>query len=339
MRPHANLSLRRYCSTVSKGGKLLQQSLKHALSVGGVALCLAVVGGQGAAAQSLEVLGFRPFFGQPSRELKVEVRPVARPLDALPDGHPAFGRRRIAEVWLVEPTGRYDHGVLGDAIEAGGLLVRLRDGSERRFSLPEDQVFEDLRPRLADLDRDGEDEIIVVRSSLDHGAVLAVYGLVDGPDGDDRLQLVAEGPGNLTAHRWLNPVGAADFDGDGVVEVAYVETPHIGGILRILSLRDGKLVEEASWAGFSNHLIGSREIGLSAILDFDEDGLPEIFLPSARRRSLRVLRYKDGEISLIGRDFYDAQIVGDFRLEDLDGNGMDEVIFRLDDGHEVRLYR
>lgn len=334
MRPQANLTLRRCCSTVSKGGKLLRQSLKHTLSVGGVALCLAPAAGQGAAAQSLEALGFRPFFGQPSRELKVEVRPVARPADALPDGHPAIGYRRIAEVWLVEPTERYDHGVLGDAIEAGGLLVRLRDGGERRLTLPEDQVFEDLRPRLADLNRDGEDEIIVVRSSIYQGAVLAVYGLVD-----DRLQLVAEGPGNLTAHRWLNPVGAADFDGDGVVEVAYVETPHIGGILRILSLRDGKLVEEASWAGFSNHLIGSREIGLSAILDFDEDGLPEIFLPSARRRSLRVLRYKDGEISLIGRDFYDAQIVGDFRLLDLDGNGMDEVIFRLDDGNEVRLYR
>ena len=80
-------------------------------------------------------------------------------------------------------------------------------------------------------------------------------------------------------------------------------------------------------------------LGLSAILDFDEDGYPEIFLPSARRRSLRVLRYKDGEIKLIGRDFYDAQIIGDFRLEDLDGNGMDEVIFHLDDGLEVRLYR
>ena len=334
MRPHPDLTLRRCFSTVSKGGKLLRRSLKQALTVGGVALCLAPAGGQGAAAQSLEALGFRPFFAQPSRELKVEVRPVARPADALPDGHPAIGRRRIAEVWLVEPTERYDHGVLGDAIEAGGLLVRLRGGGERRFSLPEDQVFEDLRPRLADLDRDGEDEIIVVRSSIYQGAVLAVYGLVD-----DRLQLVAEGPGNLTAHRWLNPVGAADFDGDGVVEVAYVETPHIGGILRILSLQDGKLVEEASRAGYSNHLIGSRELGLSAVLDFDEDGLPEIFLPSARRRSVHVLRYRDGEIKLLGRDFYDAQIVGDFRLDDLDGNGMDEVILQLDDGLEVRLYR
>lgn len=308
----------------------------NAVAVLAAAVAMAAPGG--AAAQSLESLGFRPFFAEPSSQMTVQVRPVSRPQDALPDGQPALAPRggggRIAEAWLIAPTERYDHGVLGDAVEAGGLLIRLRDGGERRFLLPETQVFEDLQPRLADLDRDGEAEILVVRSSLDRGAVLTAYGLAG-----DELRLVAEGPKHLPARRWLNPIGAADFDGDGVIEVAYVETPHIGGILRIVSLQDGVLVEEASWAGVSNHLIGSRELGLAAILDFDEDGLPEIFLPSARRRSLRVLRYKDGEIKLLGRGLYDAQIIGDFRLQDLDGNGMDEVIFQLDDGLEVRLYR
>jgi hypothetical protein len=298
----------------------------------GAALLWAAPGG--VSAQSLESLGFRPLFTEPETQVRVDFHRTSRPDDALPDGRPAFGGGRIAEAWLIAPTERYDHGVLGDAVEAGGLLVRLKDGGERQLLLPETQVFEDLEPRLADLDRDGEDEVLVVRSSLDAGAVLTVYGLVD-----DELKLIAEGPNHLPLHRWLNPIGVADFDGDGTVEVAYVETPHIGGILRILSLQDGRLVEEASWAGFSNHEIGSRELRLSAILDFDEDGYPEIFLPSARRRSLRIRRYQDGEITLLGRDFYDAQIVGNFRLEDLDGNGMDEVIFQLDDGLEVRLYR
>lgn len=288
--------------------------------------------------KSLEALGFRPLFTEPSSRVKVEVRRTARPENALSDGQPALaaggGWGRIAEAWLIEPTERYDHGALGDAVEAGGLLLRLTDGSERQLLLPDTQVFEDLRPRLADLNRDGEPEVLLVRSSLAQGAVLTAYGLVG-----DEVQLIAEGPQNLTSHRWLNPIGAADFDGDGVIEVAYVETPHIGGILRIVSLQGDRLVEEASWAGFSNHLIGTRELGLSAILDFDEDGLPEILLPSARRRSLRVMRYQDGELKLLGRSFYDAQIIGDFRLEDLDGNGMDEVIFQLDDGLEVRLYR
>lgn len=295
---------------------------------------LAVAGGGAAAAQSLESLGFRPLFTEPSPQIPIEIREVARPADALPDGQPALGFGRIAEAWLIAPTERYAHGVLGDAVEAGGLMVRLDDGSERRLMLPETQVFEDLKPRLVDLDRDGAAEILVVRASLDAGAVLTAYGLVD-----DELQLVAEGPQRLPRHRWLNPIGAADFDGDGTIEVAYVETPHLGGVLRIVSLQDGALVEEASWAGVSNHVMGSRELGLSAVLDFDEDGLPEIFVPSARRRSLRVLRYEDGEIKLLGRAFYDAQIIGDFRLQDLDGNALLDVIFQLDDGLEVRLYR
>ncbi|WP_193367982.1 VCBS repeat-containing protein [Pelagibius marinus] len=327
------------CRTPSRPSPCASKVLFAGLALLGAALFWAPPDGAAAASiKSLEALGFRPLFTEPSSRVKVEVRRTARPENALPDGQPALaaggGWGRIAEAWLIDPTERYDHGVLGDAVEAGGLLLRLTDGSERRLLLPEDQVFEDLTPRLADLDRDGEPEVLLVRSSLDHGAVLTAYGLV----GED-LKLIAEGPQNLTAHRWLNPIGAADFDGDGQIEVAYVETPHIGGILRIVSLQGDKLVEEASWAGFSNHLIGTRELGLSAILDFDEDGLPEIFLPSARRRSLRVMRYQDGELKLLGRSFYDAQIIGDFRLEDLDGNGMDEVIFQLDDGLEVRLYR
>ncbi len=309
----------------------------RALAAAAVLLALADSGAVIAQArvQSLEALGFRPFLAEPSPRLRIELRRTVRPADALPDGRPAFGFGRIAEAWLIDPTERDGGGVLGDGVEAGGLMVRLRGGGERRLLLPEDQVFVDLQPRLADLDGGGEDEILVVRMAPGEGAVLTAYGLVDG-----ELRLVAEGPRNLQAGQWLNPIGAADFDGDGVVEVAYVESPHQRrGILRIVSLQDGRLVEEASRAGYANHVFGSREQGLSAILDFDEDGLPEIFLPSARRRALHVLRYQDGEITLLGRELYDAQIIGDFRLEDLDGNGMDEVIYQLDDGLEVRLYR
>src|SRR5690606_3356641 len=209
------------CRTPSRPRRCASRKLAAA-ALAGVALVWAAPAG----GQSLETLGFRPFITEPSPTLKVELRAVVRPADALPDGQPALAPQNggSAEAWLVAPTERYDHAALGDAIEAGGLLVRLRDGGERRLLLPESEVFEDLRPRLADLDRDGESEIVVVRSSLEEGAVLAVYGLVD-----DALKLVAEWPRPLGRHRWLNPVGAADFDGDGVVEIAYVETLHHGG--------------------------------------------------------------------------------------------------------------
>ena len=298
----------------------------------GLALGLAAAGP--ARGDDLEALGFRPLIAEAGREIDIDLRAVSRPANALPDGQPALGRGAIAEVWLTEPTERYGHAVLGDGIEAGGLLVRLADGDSLTLSLPAAQVFEDLTPRLVDLDGDGRDEILVVRSSQSSGAMLVAYGLVEGA-----LREVAKGPERLTAHRWLNPVGAADFDGDGVLEVAYVETPHIGGVLRILFRQGDRLVQEAEAYGFSNHAIGSRALGLSAILDADGDGLPEILLPDARRRALRVMGFVDGALRERAALALEAQIVGDFRLKDLDGNGLGGVVIPLSGGRELRLYR
>ena len=298
----------------------------------GIVLGVAVAGPAGA--DGLEDLAFRPLVAEAGREIGIDLRAVSRPETALPDGQPALGPGAIAEVWLTEPTERYGHAVLGDGIEAGGLLVRLADGDSLTLSLPEAQVFEDLKPRLVDLDDDGRDEILVVRSSQSSGATLVAYGVVEGA-----LREAAKGPERLTAHRWLNPVGAADFDGDGVLEVAYVETPHIGGVLRILSRQGDRLVQEAEANGFSNHAIGSRALGLSAILDADGDGLPEILLPDARRRALRVMGFVDGTLRERAVFPLDTQIVGDFRLEDLDGNGLEGVVIPLSGDRELRLYR
>jgi hypothetical protein len=59
-------------------------------------------------------------------------------------------------------------------------------------------------------------------------------------------------------NRWLNPVGVADLDGDGVAEIAAVTTPHIGGVLRIYRRTGEVLAEVTSLAGFSNHEYGLR---------------------------------------------------------------------------------
>lgn len=61
------------------------------------------------------------------------------------------------------PTDRYAHGVLGDAIEWSELRI-VTDRQTYRFSLPTDRVFEDLAPRLADIDNDGGPEVIVVEA-------------------------------------------------------------------------------------------------------------------------------------------------------------------------------
>lgn len=160
--------------------------------------------------------------------------------------------------WYELPTDRYAHGVLGDAIEGGRLRVYSEDKAAdscgtKMLTLDPDHVFEDTRPRLVDLDGDGWVEIITVRSHRAKGAQLAVYREVPG---QYELELAAQTPYIGRANRWLAPVAAADLDGDGHVEIAYIDRPHLAKTLRIWRYRDGTLTEIASREGLTNHKIG-----------------------------------------------------------------------------------
>ena len=165
--------------------------------------------------------------------------------DALPDGEVVQGKGRVRRAWLVFPTDRYDHAILGDSIEAAGVRVELSSKQQLTFTLPNDSVFEDRYPRLVDLDSDGVDEIVLVRSYLDRGAALVVLKIVAG-----KLEIMAESDPIGLAHRWLNPVGSGDFDQDGMQELAAVVTPHIGGILTLYKIKGDRLVPVHRMSGF-----------------------------------------------------------------------------------------
>jgi hypothetical protein len=248
---------------------------------------------------------------------------------ALADLRIAHGHGVIAEAWFADPTTRYKHFVLGSRYEAGSLLVRLANGSLRKLTLPESSVFEDRQPRLADLDGDGVDEIVVVHSYLDRGAALAIVALRD-----DKLEIVAETPPTGSPRTWLNPAGIADFDGDGRLDIAYVQMPHALGLLRVWTLRAGKLVQIAQVPGISNHAAGSTRLGMSAVADFDGDGVADLAVPSFDRRSLRVLTFKGGAREL-SRHPLPAQAVDDFSLAA--EKGRPSVIVGLADGRRMRV--
>jgi hypothetical protein len=212
--------------------------------------------------------------------------PPAKPDNALPDGRVVSGDRDVARAWLAEPTIRYDHGILGDKIEAGSLVIETRDGKIHTLRLKTDAVFEDLEPRLADLDGDGHDEIIVVKSYLKRGSALAVVALRKG-----RYEIVAETPPLGGSHRWLNPAGIADFNGDGKTDIALVRQPHVVGELEVWAYADGYLRKAATLPGTANHIIGARALHLSAVADFDGDGIMDIALPSLDRTHLRIVSF------------------------------------------------
>lgn len=239
------------------------------------------------------------------------ILPLSLPAAAqemLPDGAIAEGMGLKA--WYATPTERYAHGILGDAIEAGSLIVE-QDGKSYRYDLPEDSVFEDLTPRIVDVDGDGTPEILTIRSYSDLGATITLFAVRDGA-----VKPVAEAAPIGTANRWLNPAGVADFDGDGAQEIAVIRTPHIGGIL-ILYGWDGasdKLVEESRRAGYSTHAIGSRALGLALATDWDSDGVTDLLLPRQDRKELVALSMAGGDFREIAAYKMRREISGDLEL-------------------------
>ncbi|WP_299656781.1 VCBS repeat-containing protein [uncultured Tateyamaria sp.] len=198
----------------------------------------------------------------------------------------------IASARYADPTDRYAHGILGDAIEWGTLELIMQDGAIRRFVLPRDHVFEDVAPRLADLDGDGTPEVLVVETDTQAGGAFAVYG----PDGK-----ITETPHIGARNRWLAPLGAADLDGDGKVEIAYIDRPHLAKTLRLWRYDAGTLTPVADLPGLTNHRIGEVDIagGIRTCT-----GRPEMILATANWSGLVAVHW-DGahfERAAIGPD-------------------------------------
>lgn len=160
---------------------------------------------------------------------------------------PLAARADVVGADYVRPVDRYHHDILGETPEWGALRLRLADGRVLRFVMPDTHIIEDTAPRLVDVDGDGDAEVIVVQTSLTQGARLTVWD-ADG--------LVAATPYIGRSNRWLAPVGAADLDGDGKVEIAYIDRPHLAKLLRIWRFDGGQLVLAGEQAGLTNHRIG-----------------------------------------------------------------------------------
>ncbi|MDP6405888.1 MAG: VCBS repeat-containing protein [Alphaproteobacteria bacterium] len=256
--------------------------------------------------------------------------PAQRP-GMLPGGSVTLGSGRIRAAWLNRPTERYRHGVLGDAIEAGGLAVDLADGRSLETVLGPGSVFEDLAPRLLDVDGNGQSDLVVVRSYLQRGAALAAFSV-----GTGGLRLLGQSPPIGRPNRWLNPIGAGDFDGDGRIELAAVVTPHIGGVLTLYRLEAGLLRPTTRQRGFSNHAIGSRQLGLAAILDVNGDSVVDLLVPNDNRRSLRVVSFVR-RFAELARVDHEAQIASAIVVFGSEIDPQPRVAYVLADGTFVVL--
>ncbi|MCL4261777.1 MAG: hypothetical protein KJ069_01110 [Anaerolineae bacterium] len=196
------------------------------------------------------------------------------PITALPDARLLFdGHGRL--LLLTDPTERYPHGVLGDAIEAGGFALIKTDPEIEvvaHFLIPEPQVVEGIMPLWADWNGDGNREILLTLSDADQGAQLTLFA-------EDGTQL-ATAPPIGQGNRWQHQIAIAPFGPNGEMELTAVRTPHIGGVVEFYQWQEGELRLVAELPGYSSHVIGSRNLDMAMVGDFDGDGRTELLLPT-----------------------------------------------------------
>jgi hypothetical protein len=207
----------------------------------------------------------------------------------LPQSQATSGQQDIAWAWLATPTARYPHSSVGSPIHAGSLHVLGRDGRAASLQLPSQRVFEDLQPRLVDLDGDGRDEIVVIEADSERGAALVAYGL---PASGALLEERARSSYLGLPFRWLNPVGFADFDGDGKLDIASITTPHIGGTLTLYRYTPPRIEPFAKVMDVSNHQMGDPNLQMHAILHLPGQR-PTVIVPDMSRRALHALRWEE----------------------------------------------
>ena len=146
-------------------------------------------------------------------------------LDTLPDARVLVDEQDRL-LLLTGATARYDHGILGDKIEAGSVTLIETSPQPRivlTITIPAPRVIEGLAQLWADLNGDSRREIIATVSDSSQGAQEVVY--------DESGNRIAAGSAIGQGHRWRQQIAVAPFGPDGEAELVEVLTPHIGGVV------------------------------------------------------------------------------------------------------------
>lgn len=195
----------------------------------------------------------------------------------------------IERAWFGPADRAHGHDALGTGRCPSRLHAAIRARGRQHTvtrELPEDTAFEDSVIRWVSMDAGSSPGLLLVRASRSAGAALSIV-TAGSASGTPVLLERARSP-SVGAGRWLNPVGAADFDGDGRQQVVAVLTPHIGGILTLYRYQPPDLIPVAQERDVSNHVYGQQEQQLAAVIT--RGGHAVVAVPDQSRRRLRFLK-------------------------------------------------
>lgn len=229
----------------------------------------------------------------PAGHLRLEIgeqpAPNLPPLTLLPDARILFDENGRL-LFLTDPTNRYGHGVLGDALEAGSITLLETSpelGLLTQIFIPAPQVVEGIQPLWLDWNGDGRREIIVTVSDAAQGARIQLY--------NEAGQRLAQGPAIGQGGRWRHQIAVAPFGPAEEMELAAVLTPHIGGVVEFYRWQGDRLDVVAQLPGYTSHVIGTNNLDMALAGDFNGDGRVELLLPTQDRTRLGgVQRTADG---------------------------------------------
>ncbi len=215
---------------------------------------------------------------------------LATNYEQLPEQEIAISLDSSVYAQYAMPTDRYRHGILGDRVEGGQLVVAV-EGDFYELTLEDTYVFEDIRPRLYDVDGDGELEFITLRTHTSLGGGIAIYKIMN-----EQLVEYAQVAEIGRSNRWLNVVAIHDLDNDGIIELAWIETPHIGGTLKVAKIENGTLKVIAETAQYSNHAIGERNLCLSVLTE--QSGQKVVYVPNQSKNKIVGFTLENGQWQL-----------------------------------------
>ena len=192
---------------------------------------------------------------------------------------------------LTDPVDSYPHGALGDILEPTKLLLleRCHNNDSKTKSdfclkemlkLPEDmEVFETIKPVITEYANGTKTSkgVALVASSINVGSTAYIY--------DDTSSILFSSKPTGQGFRWLLILGSATVNNNQSMLVIN-ETPHLSGIVKFIDITNNKTL---SIDGFSAHDYGSRNIGMYAISDVDNDGQDDLIIPTLNKKKIAIL--------------------------------------------------